>query len=192
MDTTLLDCAIARWLPKVGDPDVLSWVTVALYAAAAFVCLRKVRVGGTEPGRRRDSLFWTGAAILLALYAANKQLDLQSLLRGAGHCYAKREGWWQDRRSVQVDFVVAVSVAGALAVAAGIVWFRGSLARIWPAALGLALVAGYAMVRVVGISHVATVLETSLAGFPAKWILEIPGPLLVMAGASVSDRRGAG
>ena len=72
-----------RWAPGIGDPTVVGWVTVVVYAAVAFLCLSARNNVAMHEGRRVRTL-WLGLGILLVILGINKQLDLQSLFTQVG------------------------------------------------------------------------------------------------------------
>ena len=111
---TTLTCAFAQWSPGLGDNHLMGWVTVLVYllacVAAVFAARRLV---GPDPVMRRERRFWVITAVLMALLAINKQLDLQSLLTMVARCHAQLAGWYDVRRVVQEAFIYLVA-AGAV------------------------------------------------------------------------------
>ena len=107
-----MSCVLGGWAPRIGDPTLMGWATVAAYFAAAILATLAAR---RATGRQRA--FWIGLAVILLALTVNKQLDLQSALTEAGRCISKAQGWYEARRSVQVIFIEAVLVASALAAA---------------------------------------------------------------------------
>jgi hypothetical protein len=186
----LLDCTFARWSPGIGDPNIMGWVTVLVYAWAALVCLRAARGAvGDDPLDRKERLFWTVTAVVMTLYAVNKQLDLQSLATSVGRCIAKADGWYEQRRRFQFEFIIGLVFCTFIALVAVFRWLRGTLARTGVAAFGLIFVSGFVVIRAVGFHHVDAIINTSISGWRANWLLEIPGPLLVIVGAASSRIR---
>jgi hypothetical protein len=166
----ILDCAFARWSPRIGDPTAVGWITVAAYALAAALAFGLAAT--PVPGRtrygvrdgRRERVFWALAALYLGFLAVNKQLDLQTLMTEAGRCAARAQGWYAMRRTVQVDVILGLVGAS---VAAGLLalWlFRWTLGRIGIALLGLVAVTCYVLVRAVGFHHVDRLIATRLPG----------------------------
>lgn len=173
-------CALQQWSPGVGDPNVMGWLTVAVYAFAAIIAARRAVKGPfSDESRGREFAFWWFSAVLLASLAVNKQLDLQSLLTEVGRCVARAQGWYEDRRTVQVWFIVGVMAGGAL----GVGWLgfllRYTLARTGLALVGLGFVSVFVAVRAAGFHHVDTLIGTTVAGLRMNWVLELPGPILV-------------
>jgi hypothetical protein len=184
----MIGCALESWSPGIGDPTAMGWVTVAVYALAALLAaLVAVRAPFPVRSLGRERAFWAIAALMLAFLAVNKELDLQSFLTAAGRCAAQAQGWYDDRRVVQAEFIAAlVGIAGVGLLA--LLWLlRGTWRRSFVPALGLVFVTGFVLVRAAGFHHVDRLIGMTLSGtgFRANWALELPGPLLVAAAALV-------
>lgn len=174
----LLDCAGARWSPTIGDPTIWGWATVAAYGLAALLSLVAARHKD-----RRERGFWLLVAALMAALCVNKQLDLQSALTATGRCLAQAQGWYEERRAVQAEFVLALLALCAAAGVLVLVLMRRHLVRLSVAILGLALVVSFVAVRAVGLHHVDALINMDVAGIRANPLLELPGIGLVAANA---------
>ncbi|HLQ19712.1 MAG TPA: YgjV family protein [Tabrizicola sp.] len=175
---TTLTCAFAGWGPGLGDNDVMGWVTVLVYLASA---VSSARAALALQNDRRERRFWWIACAVLLFLALNKQLDLQSLLTMVGRCHASLAGWYEERRAVQRAFVLAVAGGGVVALVLLALLLRGILRRVWAALLGLGFVCGFVVIRAASFHHVDVLIGTSALGVKVNWLLELPGPLLVLA-----------
>ena len=176
-------CLTETWTPTIGDPDLLGWATTLLYLAAAYLsfrCVRTARLSSSE--RRFERYFWASTAVLLALLAVNKQLDLQTFVTSAGRCVAQGQGWYGLRRIVQMAF--ALVVAGVLGF--WVIWIlvglRHAMARMWLELLGIVAVFTFVLLRVLRFFHV---YHTHLLGnnIWVERIFEITGPLILIVAA---------
>lgn len=178
---TILTCAFSQWSPGLGDNNPMGWLTVALYLLAAGACATTARRGTFPPQTHdRERLFWWFAATVLLLLAINKQLDLQSLLTSVARCLAMNQGWYEDRRIVQVRFVWAVFAIGVLGIVVLGVYLRNTFARTGLAVLGLGLVSVFVAIRAASFHHVDNLIDGQVFGLRVNWLLEMPGPLLVL------------
>ena len=168
--TELINCVLADWSPTLGDPTVMGWVTVAGYLLATVLA---VTVFIQQSGRQR--IFWLGLSVLLLALAVNKQLDLQSALTAAGRCLAKAQGWYDQRQTVQVRFILVV--AGTSLVAACIIaWLmRRELVQIWLGLAGLAVLLAFIVIRAAGFHHFDQFIGFEIGGIRMNWILELGG-----------------
>src|SRR5262249_3506116 len=124
-----------RWSPGIGDPTIAGWVTVALYAVVAVSVFKTL---GNVTDRRENTL-WRAFFLLLVMLGINKQLDLQTALTELGRVLAFAEGWYDQRKTVQVWFIVCVAaVCLALAIVLLVLARRAPLAT-WMALIGMTL-----------------------------------------------------
>ena len=176
-----------RWRPRIGDPSVMGWLTVAAYAAAAVACwvaARRTPATPGPPGRGRDFRMWWAMAAVMGLLCLNKQLDLQSLVTDLGRVAARSQGWYAERRGVQKAVVLAtLGVALSTSVAA-LVRFRPFWKRHPLLFAGLSLLGTFIAVRAISFHHVDSLLKTRFIGVKMNWFLELSGIALVWMAAA--------
>ncbi|MFV0244770.1 MAG: isopropylmalate isomerase [Qingshengfaniella sp.] len=177
--TALTGCVSRRWTPGIGDPSVMGWVTVTAYGAAAVLSLACV----PRAHRWREPLFWAFCALLMAGLAINKQLDLQSALTAVGRCLSQAQGWYDQRRAVQKNFVLILLACAALSAPCLIWIFHRILRRTWLALLGMLIVATFVTVRAVSFHHIDAILNLRIQTVRVNWILELSGITLIAANA---------
>lgn len=184
---TTLTCAFTRWSPGLGDNHPVGWLTVLVYLAAAIASARAALRCGRDGAERAERRFWWIAAAVLLLLSVNKQLDLQSLLTMVARCHAALAGWYDDRREIQRAFIWLVAGGAIAALALLSLLLRGILDRVWLALTGLAFVCGFVVIRAASFHHMDGLIGSMALGLKVNWLLELPGPLLVLA---VALRRG--
>lgn len=171
-------CVQATWSPQIGDPTIVGWLTVAAYIlAAVLTALVVIRQSG------RQRIFWLGLFVLLLALAVNKQLDLQSAVTAVARCLALAQGWYEDRRSVQITFIIAVALV-CLVVALGLAWaLRRDLGHIWLALLGVALLLAFVAIRAAGFHHFDRFIGYEFANIRMNWVMELGGISLIAVNA---------
>lgn len=184
---TTLTCAFTRWSPGLGDNHPVGWLTVLVYLAVAIASARAALRCGRDGAERAERRFWWIAAAVLLLLSVNKQLDLQSLLTMVARCHAALAGWYDDRREIQRAFIWLVAGGAIAALALLSLLLRGILDRVWLALTGLAFVCGFVVIRAASFHHMDGLIGSVALGLKVNWLLELPGPLLVLA---VALRRG--
>lgn len=177
----VFECALHGWSPGFGDPTLSGWVATTAYLSAAAVAgYAGARAAFPVSSHRRERLFWLGLTVVLAFLAINKQLDLQSLLTAFGRCLSRTQGWYEDRRVVQRDFILALG-AFATAAAAGLTWLlRGTFRRSGPALCGLALLAGFVLIRATGFHHAESLIGVDVPSARISHVLELAGLALIL------------
>lgn len=171
----LLTCIDAAWSPRIGDPTLVGWATVAAYAIAGLLSFRAARRG--------DAAFWIVVGLCLLALAVNKQLDLQSALTATGRCLAKMQGWYENRRGIQEGVILAILGLGALVLLLGLWSIRNRLHRVGLAFFGLIFIAAFVAVRAVGFHGMDELIGTSIAGIRINWLAELSGIALVAINA---------
>ena len=163
------------WTPGIGDPTIGGWITVVLYFLAAISCWMTARHNGVQ-----DWKIWVAISILFLGLGINKQLDLQSALTELGRTLAFQYGWYEQRESVQIEFIIFVTTVCAVAVVAFIVGARRSGPAAWFAILGTTLVIGFVLIRAASFHHIDRFIGQKILGFRWNWILEMGGICVVL------------
>jgi len=201
---------IGAWSPGIGDPNAMGWITVVAYLSAACLCFvvhrswltaagpaLRVRTWGPVAlaifGQRRRlaalpeavrmSALWKALAIGLLLLGINKQLDLQTALTEMGRILAAKQGWYERRQRVQVDFIIAVALVGVWLVCAVLLLAGRNLARLGLALVGIVFLCCFVAIRASSFHHVDRLLGANLEGLKINWIMELGGISLVGVGA---------
>jgi hypothetical protein len=185
-------CVSDRWQLAIGDPNIAGWAIFAAYALAAILAVIVLRATPFDPAHRsRERVLWVLIACLMAALALNKQLDLQSLMVAVGRCLATEQGWYENRRLVQRDFIFAL-IAMAAFGGAGIIWLlRGIVRHNLIALLGLAAFAGFVLIRAGHLFHifVPEQLAADILLHRLTTLLEAASPVLIIAAAWVLLRQ---
>jgi hypothetical protein len=167
-----------EWYPIIGDPSLMGWFTVAAYFVAALLCWRasvtakRTRPPGVIPA---SALFWFALVVFLIFLGTNKQLDLQTWLTALAKQLSKAQGWYENRRIVQIIFIALVALAGILFFA-GLVWLtRARWKSHWLALAGSMFLACFIVVRAASFHHIDQWLGWRIGGLKVNWILELGG-----------------
>jgi len=176
----LTDCVFDRWSPGIGDPTVMGWVTVAAYGVAAILCFATFHRSGGKSVR----FFWLVLAVLLAFLMINKQLDLQSALTAVGRCVSKMQGWYEERKPVQVLFIIGIIFASLIF---GWVMFRAMRQHVrttWLAMVGLVFLLSFVAVRAIGFHDFDVFIGLRIYNIRMNWVLELGGITMIAANAA--------
>lgn len=182
-----LEYLMGRWHPTIGDPSVIGWFTVGAY----FLCAA-LAFGAARPqpeNDRRSVFFWGAVGLLMVLLAINKQLDLQSLLTEIGRQVALHQGWMEQRRSVQLWFVVGFSLLATAGFLGFAFFMRNWFRRFMLAFIGLFVLLSFIIIRAASFHHVDQFLNVRILQLRMNWILELSGIFIVLV-AAAADIRG--
>lgn len=167
------------WRPGIGDPTVMGWLTVAAYFTTAIFCL----VTAAKDPQRDRRWWWRLLCALLFGLGFNKQLDLQSAMTEVGRYLAFRQGWYDDRRTVQYVFLATVSLLSLsfVAVLARRLWRH--LRVTGPSLLGLGVTVGFVLLRASSFHGMDGLIGFEpVPGIRMNWILELGGIGLIALG----------
>lgn len=168
------------WRPGIGDPTLGGWITVALYLATAASCWRLQRKLLRDAPGSPDRCVWWSLAILFLLLGNNKQLDLQSALTEIGRILARLQGWYAQRESVQLAFIVFVLVACLAALLILLWWGRQGPPATWLALVGAGSVFAYVLIRAASFHHIDRFIGERVFGLRFNWIFEMGGITVVL------------
>jgi hypothetical protein len=179
--STIATCIANQWSPQIGDPTVAGWATVVAYAVCAvlgFTALLRVQ-------QSRERIFWGLVTLAMLSLGVNKQLDLQSMLTAAGRCLSQLQGWYDERRMFQRDFIIGLLTAAGLFLAAVLWLMRGYLWRNGLALLGLAFVTTFVAIRAVGFHHFDVLINSRWLDIRFNVLFELSGLVLLAVNATV-------
>jgi hypothetical protein len=173
------DGLIGDWSPGIGDPSIMGWFTVVLYFCTAYRCFALARDKNVTLVRHERSVWWLFTLALVAL-GINKQLDLQSALTEIGRILAREQGWYEDRRLIQAEFISLVGLLG-LASITVLIW----ITRRMPAATRVAVTGGAALavfvaVRAVSFHQFDRLIGRRPLGMRLNWVFEIGGISIIL------------
>lgn len=171
-----------RWVPGIGDPSAMGWLTVAAYLVAAALSVAWAAV----PGRGRGMPI--AFAAMLLLLAVNKQLDLQSWMTFEARGLLRQLDLYPHRRTLQVLFIATVAAAAVAGIAIASVAVRRRRAECGIAFAGAILLAGFILVRAASFHRVDHGLGQTLLGWKLNWILELGGIAVFAVGAVIGRR----
>ena len=166
------------------DRFALAWIIVAAYFVGAILAY-----WASRKAVRRERRFWIATAVLLVLLGLNKELDLQTLVTTEGRDLAKSFGWYEQRRLVQGAFLLVLAIAAVIGVGALLKWLRRSPPAMKSAAVGIALLLTFILMRAAAFHHIDEWVTIDIAGLRSGWWIELAG-IAVIAISAVSYRSG--
>lgn len=180
---------IGNWSPGIGDPTATGWLTVVAYLGTAVSCgLLARRIPKVAGSLSRERWLWTSLALVFLALGINKQLDLQTALTEIGRIFAAKQGWYEQRRVVQRQFVFLVGLL-ALGGMAGAIWLtRGTSRPARLAILGTGLVLAFVVIRAASAHRVDHFIGSELFGIKNNAILELGGISIVLIASQARFR----
>jgi hypothetical protein len=164
------------WRPGIGDPTIGGWLTVLLYFLAVWSIWKTA--GVTVSGERK---LWHAILILFVGLGINKQLDLQTALTELGRLVAFGFGWYEERRAVQLWFVIAVALVCILIAIALLRLSRNAPIPTRLALVGTTVVLAFVVIRAASFHHIDRFIGSHVLGLKWNWVLEMSGIATVIA-----------
>lgn len=171
------------WRNSIARADAADWITVAAYFIAAAIALMAAR--GAHGYARREAAFWTFTAALMAFLGINELFDFQTIITIVGREWAVEQGWYEDRRLYQFEFILALAVIAFVVGAAMLRLTRGTHRSVRVALLGLVFIGVFVLVRAASFHHVSDLMGMGPDGFTIGSMQEMLGILIVGTAAWV-------
>jgi hypothetical protein len=182
---------VGSWSPGIGDPTIMGWLTVGLYATAAVLCHCAARRCKDIAPRKvvwvREAVLWRIITIVLWFLCVNKQLDLQTAMTELGRILARRQGWYESRHLFQEALIAGLALSGAFCACLALIitWQMSRSLKL--AMLGCCFIGVFVLVRASSFHHVDVFLHSRVLLIKWNWILEIGG-IAVVAVAALRKR----
>ena len=175
---------IGEWQASIAHPAMSDWVTVAAYMIAVLASALASRQAEKRHQHRERSI-WRIIALLMLALAINEPLDLQSLITIASRANAHANGWYEERRMVQLVFVIVWGAAVAVAGCAILFAARHSHPAVRLALVGVVLIGLFMFVRAASIHHLDEIYARAAAWFKWAALDEVAGVLIVTSAATL-------
>lgn len=179
------------WQAGINDPGFTGWITVGCYFLTSVLCFRqlwRLKAHRRQAIRQPAIILWSGLSLLFCALGVSKQLDLLSLLTGLGRSWAYTQGWYDQRRTVQVVFIALMALAFVSSVKMIVTHFPRTSRRHRLALLGAVFLTSLIITRAASFHHLDTLLHWHLGSMTVNWILELGGISLVAIAAGWNVR----
>lgn len=175
------------WRPSIGDPTLLGWTTVYAYICAGILslaCAVNTEKIFHDEHTNFHRFIWSGMALGLFALGINKQLDLQTLMTDVARLIAHKQGWYEERRIIQLVFVIAIAgISGASLLI--LIWSLRSLLRYyWLLLFGSAALGRFVIVRAASFYGVSLPEVSQIfGGLRINWLLELLALCIIILAA---------
>ena len=164
------------WSSGIGDPTIGGWLTVALYFLAVWSTWKTANF--VNPSKEAN--LWRAISILFAGLGINKQLDLQTALTELGRVVATEQGWYGERQTVQVWFIVGVALTCTSIGYVLLIGARKSPVPTWLALIGMMTVLAFVLIRAASFHHIDRFIGDRVLGLRWNWVVEMSGIAMVI------------
>lgn len=181
MNTLIAAFGNQDWHDSIARADAADWITVAAYFVVAALAV--LAASHAAPQRGRERAFWKITAVLMIFLGINEVFDFQTVLTIAGREWALEQGWYEDRRIYQFEFIMALVVIAIAAGAAMLRLTRRTHRSVRAALLGLVFIGAFVLIRAASFHHVTTLMGAGPDAFTVGSMQEMLGIVIVGAAA---------
>lgn len=182
--TGAVACGIQDWTALWGDPLVSGTVFMVAYLGAGLLILSGA---GWLEGRART--LWRICGALFLFQVANTHLDLHALIFTVGRCLAHAQGWYQDRRQVQVIAVIVLAVVLALILIVTARYFWRSILGNLLLVLGVSIALGFTVLKGINLHGIEAYYAGQYGPFRGADLIELSGIALAALAALIRRMR---
>ncbi|MCP3903391.1 MAG: hypothetical protein GY715_07120 [Planctomycetes bacterium] len=192
------------------DPEfatlVVGWLLLGVYGITAVLCVRarsiavlgarvaqkprddERRAGPRTTAYRASVTFWALLASTLLFVGFDRPLGLMDELTATCRRFVTAQGWYGDRRDLQLVVALVIGFGGLALLAALLVRTRDLLPRHVPAFVGATVVVMLLLVRTLSYHHLDAVLYPGGATGSSGTLIEIAAAALIGLCAAASCR----
>lgn len=177
------------WSPKFGDPTILGWITVLGYFLVFLICVKNMIVlknNEVVENRNKELVFFIFLTVAIFLLGLNKQLDLQSFITGVFRTIARNEGWYSERRFVQKEFIMWISLISVASFFTVLIWLRKSIVKLGVTLFGLCALIGFVLIRAASFHHVDVAFRYKIGDFKLYSVIELSALVIIFIGVLLS------
>jgi hypothetical protein len=177
-------CGIDDWMDIWGDPLLSGTIFMISYGVTALLIFRAAQ---RSAGRERR--YWRLCGSLFFFQVFNTNLDLHAMIWTIGRCLSHAQGWYENRREIQLLFLVGLTLlVGLILLLVFIMFFRIIFRNIF-LTLGVAIALGFTMVK--GVSHhdLANFYGRTVGPFFVADYIEYSGIIIALLAALIRLRQ---
>ncbi len=177
-------CGIDDWMDIWGDPLLSGSIFMVSYGVTAWLILRAA-LGNTG----RERLYWRICGFLFFFQLVNTNMDLHALVWTTGRCLAHAQGWHENRREIQIFFLIALALLVTIAVLIILIVFLRNILRNALLTLGVVVALGFTMIKGISYHGIEQYYGISAGPFRVADFIEYSGIVLAFFAALLRLRQ---
>ncbi len=180
-----LVCGAQDWSEIWGDPLITGSVAMISYLVTGLLVFwtAKQLLG-------RERILWMICAGLLIFQVMNTPLDLHAFVWTTGRCLAHIQGWYNERRAIQIILAAGVLIVAGLLFLAGLIFFRKSLKSSFVLLTGVGLALGLTVIKGISFHDFARTLNIAVGPFRIADLIELLGVAIAALAVPLRRRQG--
>jgi hypothetical protein len=168
----------------IGHLSIVGWLTVILYFWAAIRCwiiVRALRWAAASVEKAKELRCWRSMMAAFFALGVSKQFNLQAALSETGRAIARFQGWYGQRQSAQLAFVLVMAILSLIAAIVLVRWARNAPVSTWLALAASTMLIGYWVIRATSFHAFDRLVDdVRIGGIRLDSFLEIGGIAAVL------------
>jgi phosphate/sulfate permease len=170
--------------PGIGQLSIVGWLTIILYFWAVFRCwiiVRELGWAADSIEKAKELRGWRSMMAAFFALGVSKQFNLQAALSETGRAIARFQGWYGQRQSAQLAFVLVMALLSLIAAIVLVRWVRNAPVSTWLALAASTMLIGYWVIRATSFHAFDRLVDdVRIGGIRLDSFLEIGGIVAVL------------
>lgn len=174
------------WRPQIGDPSLMGWLTVGVYAVAALLC---VAVAWQTTTNRQAHRAWVGLAGGVGFLGIVKATNFFTFFTQLGRTLSYSQQWYEYRQLFQMGMIgtAVVLILGLMLLTLRA--FRKATSFLRMAIVGALILVAFVVLRAASLHAFDALIQSQIVGIRINWILELGCLLLIVLPAGMALRQ---
>lgn len=125
-------------------------------------------------------MYWIAITITMVLLAFNKHFDLHFLIAVTAKCIAWSEGWYEQRRLLQLWLIAAIFILGVVSLIVLVTYFIRKSRQYYLSIFGAVILLSLFLLRTNSFHGLDEFFGAYVMGIRTVWILEFAGQALIL------------
>jgi hypothetical protein len=177
-------CGFDAWMDIWGDPWLSGSIFMISYGVTALLIFKAARQAAA-----RERLYWRLCGSLFLFQVVNTNLDLHALIWTTGRCLSHAQGWYDQRKEIQIALLVGLALFVAIILFIVFIAFFRNIFRNILLTLGVAIAIGFTLVKGISYHGLADFYGRPVGPFHVADLIEYSGILLAFIAAVLRLRQ---
>ena len=180
-----LVCGFDGWMEIWGDPIFTGTLFMLSYGLTGWMIFR----AASDMTDKRERYYWRLCGALFIFQLANTNLDLHALIWTTGRCLAHAQGWYDDRRDIQLWVLIGLAILIAIILLIVLKLFYRNILRNLLLTLGVSVALGFTIVKGINFHALQQIYGIQLGQLRIAEFIEYSGIVIAFVGASMRLRQ---
>jgi len=177
-------CGFDDWMDIWGDPLLSGTIFMVAYGVTALLIFR-----AAHHAEVRERWYWRLCGFIFIFQFLNTNLDLHALVWTTGRCLAHAQGWYENRREVQVIFLIGLALLVVLVLLSILILFYRNMFNNILLTAGVIVALGFTMVKGINYHNLEQFYGDEIGPFRVADFIEFCGIALAFVAVTIRLRQ---